>query len=233
MSEEIKKMNEQEIDEQKNDAIDLRSNFSTPEALHHFENLIREKRRRISKKKTPKKNIKKLPGGDYDYVDFGTMLEALNNDYPTWSWKASGTQPVQMFMNWIVVSAELEFWDEGIKRTFFSPGAAQIQIKRGGDPSNWKDILSISNSVKSANTDGLKKAINVATGRFGDVYRNAPEDPISDEQKNILVDTIERASEIDDRYSLDNVERNFGDIDEFSVEDYEKVMAILKRVVKE
>lgn len=196
-----------------------------------FEDAIRQKRKRIQKQKTPPKKVKKK--GSFDYVPDAEMFNKLNEEYPIWSWDEAGSQPVIQIMNWIVVSGKLTVIDEGVKRSFFSPGAAQIQIKKGGDPNNFQDVLSISNTVKSANTDGFKKAINRLTGAFSDVYKNEPEEVITDDQKSVIFDYISRAEEIDSRYSLHNIEAIYGDIESMNIKDYNKVISTLKNIIGE
>jgi len=233
------KMSGEKVNEYNNNSIVLRDSDNTVtridaefrRAVEELEKAIFEKRKKIAKKKTPKRKINKKAG--YDYVPAADMLNALNEDFPIWSWRAAGANPVQQVMNWIIVSGELEVIDNGIKRTFFSPGAAQIQVKSGSDPTDWRNVLSIANTVKSANTVGFHKAINVLTGEFSDVYQNAPEEPISIQQRHEVMDCISKAEEINNKYSLKAFENQYGDLDNWSIEDYEKAMSILTKIIGE
>jgi hypothetical protein len=199
--------------------------------LKEFEEAIKAKRKRVSSRKTPPRFIKKKVG--YDYVEKSKMKQALDEEYPIWSWLPAGTTPIIQIANWLIVCGQLEIVDNGAKRTFFSPGAAQIQIKQGGDYQNWRDILSVSNTVKSANIDGFKKAIAELTGLFSDVYKSAPDELIDDEQKTKLLAMIEKANKINQQYSLENISNKFGKPDDMTVADYKKIMDILTRVINQ
>jgi len=202
------------------------------EVIKHFEDLIRNKRKKNSKRKTRKKDVKRR-GDGFNYVEAGTMVNALSDAFPIWSWLPAGEQPVLQVANWIIVMGKLEVIDEGVKRSFFSPGAAQIQIKKNGDFQNWKDILSVSNTVKAANTDGLKKAINELTGLFGDVYNNKVEEQINESQKSILLEMLDKAEQINNAYNINAIEKKFGDIDNLTTDQFEKITTILKPIIGE
>ena len=194
-------------------------------AIKQFEDAIREKHKRTSKKKTPGNKVKQKSG--FDYVEAGEMRNALDSEYPIWSWKPAGETPVIKIMNWIMVSGVLEIIESGgIKRSFFSPGAAQIQIKKDGDPNNFKDILSISNTIKSANIDGFKKAINMLTGLFDDVYRNVKEEPADDKQTSQILELVDKVN--DERYSLDAIQKKYGDLNEITSSQADTIICILK-----
>jgi|TARA_R100001530_G_scaffold47170_2_gene35460 hypothetical protein len=128
------------------------------------------KHREISQRTTPKGQVKSRPDG-FDYVDEAYMRNELNKNYPVWSWKPAGEQPVQFLgSEWAIVSGELVVEDEGVVRRFFSPGAARIQFKRNL-PHTPENVIDIDKNLASANTNGFKRAINRLCNIADDVYR--------------------------------------------------------------
>jgi hypothetical protein len=131
--------------------------------------LIR-KHRDLSQRNTPKSHVKTRPDG-FDYVDEAYMRNQLGKNYPVWSWKPAGEEPVQFLgSEWAIVSGELVIEDEGVIRRFFSPGAARIQFKRG-QPHTPENVVDVDKNLASANTNGFKRAVNRLCNIADDVYR--------------------------------------------------------------
>ena len=194
------------------------------EDIKKFEDAIRKRHKETSKIKTDPRDVKQKAG--FDYVEVGKMRNALDTEFPIWSWDEAGTHPVTQILNWIIVTGKLTVMDNGVKRSFFSPGAAQIQVKRGGDPNNHKDILSISNAVKSANIDGFKKAINMLTGLFDDVYDNVKDEPANDQQINLITDLVDQVN--NPKYSMEVIETKFGPLNGITSLTADKIISVLK-----
>lgn len=161
------------------------------------------KHREISQRTTPKSQVKSRPDG-FDYVDEAYMRSELNKNYPVWSWKPAGEQPVQFLgSEWAIVAGELVVEDEGVVRRFFSPGSARVQFKRN-QPHTPENVIDIDKNLASANTNGFKRAINRLCNIADDVYRkqdlSLSEDDIAelsermdgldDEWKNKIMNSI-------------------------------------------
>tara|TARA_R110000796_G_scaffold90152_5_gene193872 strand:- start:7518 stop:8159 length:642 start_codon:yes stop_codon:yes gene_type:complete len=148
---------------------------------------ITEKHKEVSHIKTPKFYIKKKMG--MDYVEIGYMKSVADKEFPGWSWKVVNTEVLGSEA--YVVHGRLKWYDEGIWREGDMTAAHRIQKQRGTD-----SFVDIGNDVKSANTDCMKKALNMYMNVADDVYRNQVEDlELSDIQKS---DILVLASEIDD-----------------------------------
>ena len=90
-----------------------------------------------------------------------------------------------------VVHGRLKWYDEGIWRTGDMVAAHRIQTKRGTG-----DFVDIGNDIKAANTDCMKKAMNMYLNIADDVYRNQIEDlELSDEMKNEILVIASEISE--------------------------------------
>jgi hypothetical protein len=148
---------------------------------------ITEKHKEVSHIKTPKFYIKKKMG--MDYVEIGYMKSVADKEFPGWSWTIVKTETLGSEA--FVVHGRLKWYDEGIWREGDMTAAHRIQKQRGTD-----SFVDIGNDVKSANTDCMKKALNMYMNVADDVYRNQVEDlELSDIQKS---DILVLASEIDD-----------------------------------
>ena len=99
--------------------------------------------------------------------------------------------------------------------------AHRIQTKRGTD-----EFVDIGNDIKSANTDCMKKALNVYMDIAADVYRS--EDPtLDDKQYDKLMEIaskIDKETEITIAQKIDSQEINTGN--------YKAAIAKLERLSK-
>ena len=139
----------------------------------------------ISDMVTPKAYIKKKMG--LDYVEIGYMKAIADKEFPGWSWEIIKSEALGSEA--YVVHGRLKWYDNGVIRSGDMVAAHRIQKKRDS-----KDFVDVGNDIKAANTDCMKKALNMYLNIADDVYRNQYEDPeLSDEQIKtirILADEI-------------------------------------------
>ena len=129
----------------------------------------------ISKKKTPKAYIKKKMG--MDYVEIGYMKALADKEFPGWSWEIVKSEALGSAA--YVVHGRLKWYDNGVMRTGDMVAAHRIQTKKGSSG----EFVDVGNDIKSANTDCMKKALNMYMNIADDVYRNQYEDPeLTDDQ---------------------------------------------------
>ena len=114
------------------------------------------------------------------------MKNMANEQFPGWSWTI--IQSEALGSNAYVVHGRLKWFDNGIWREGDMVAAHRIQTKRGTD-----EFVDIGNDIKSANTDCMKKALNVYMDIAADVYRS--EDPTLDDTQYDRL--MEIASKID------------------------------------
>ena len=156
-------------------------------AVDIIRKVITKKHKGISDKVTPKPFIKKKMG--MDYCEIGYMKSIADQEFPGWSWTIVKTEVLGSEA--YVVHGRLKWYDEGIWREGDMCAAHRIQKKRGTN-----EFVDIGNDVKAANTDCVKKALNMYMNIADDVYRNQVEDlMLTDKQKN---DIIEVAAKIDE-----------------------------------
>jgi hypothetical protein len=128
----------------------------------------------ISDMVTPKAYIKKKMG--LDYVEIGYMKAIADKEFPGWSWEIIKSEALGSEA--YVVHGRLIWYDNGVMRKGDMVAAHRIQKKKGSD-----DFVDVGNDIKAANTDCMKKALNMYLNIADDVYRNQYEDPeLSDEQ---------------------------------------------------
>ena len=155
---------------------------------------IRDKRKRISNETTHSMFVEKKQG--YDYVKEEYLRSKLNEEYPLWSWSPAGSNPVQFLgAEWVVVSGTLRIDEDGFTKEFFSPGAARLHYK-GNSERTLNNIIDTDHSVGSANTNGLKRAINRLTNIADDVYRKQMIDPSLDVDEIEMIESM--MEELDD-----------------------------------
>ena len=133
---------------------------------------ITEHHKEVGKIETPKGLVKKKMG--FDYVELSYMKKIANEQFPGWSWtivksEALGTAAY-------VVHGRLKWFDNGLWREGDMVAAHRIQTKRNSD-----EFVEIGNDIKSANTDCMKKALNVYMDIAADVYRS--DDPSLDDEQ--------------------------------------------------
>jgi hypothetical protein len=138
----------------------------------------------IGKIETPKGLVKKKQG--FDYVELSYMKNMANEQFPGWSWTI--VKGEALGSNAYVVHGRLKWLDNGLWREGDMVAAHRIQTKRGTD-----EFVDIGNDIKSANTDCMKKALNVYMDIAADVYRS--EDPTLDD--NQYKELMEKANKLD------------------------------------
>jgi hypothetical protein len=144
----------------------------------------------ISDRVTPKAYIKKKMG--LDYVEIGYMKALADQEFPGWSWEIINSEALGSEA--YVVHGRLKWYDNGVMRTGDMVAAHRIQKKKNSDM-----FVDVGNDIKSANTDCMKKALNMYMNIADDVYRNQYEDPeLSDEQVREI--TVLAKSISDDKY---------------------------------
>lgn len=133
------------------------------------EGLMKSGRQIRSETPTPPSQVKRKQ--DFDYVEERWMKHQLNEHFPNWSWTPSGNNPVQFLgSEWVIVSGSLVINDNGVPRTFFSPGSARVMFKRD-QPHTAENVIDIDNNVAAANTNAFKRAVNRLCNIADDVYR--------------------------------------------------------------
>ena len=133
---------------------------------------ITEQHKAIGRIETPKGLIKKRQG--FDYVELSYMKNMANEQFPGWSWTIISSEALGS--NAYVVHGRLKWIDNGLWRQGDMVAAHRIQTKRGTN-----EFVDIGNDIKSANTDCMKKALNVYMDIAADVYRS--EDPSLDDDQ--------------------------------------------------
>jgi hypothetical protein len=220
--------------------------------ITQFKREITKKYQDISRKKTPKKFIKKRPDG-FDYVEESIMRDLLDKYFPLWSWE--GHDVKFLGYAWIVVTGHLIIVDEGLLafginppvRKFFGTGAARIQykkevidkvlteiegrkvwkeVRRKGEVGNPNDVIDIDKNLKSANTQALKFAINRLCRIADDVYKKRSELGVTQEQAAILNEFIEKHK--DNAIVMEFIERN---IDNVTPDNFNLFMNKLKTLI--
>jgi len=128
----------------------------------------------ISDMVTPKAYIKKKMG--LDYVEIGYMKAIADKEFPGWSWEIINSEALGSGA--YVVHGRLKWYDNGVMRIGDMVAAHRIQKKQG-----TQVFVDVGNDIKAANTDCMKKALNMYLNIADDVYKNQYEDPsLSDEQ---------------------------------------------------
>lgn len=158
------------------------------DAISKFEESIRKTHDKASKKKTNPNHVKQKAG--MDYVEFNYMRNQVNDLYPIWSTKNLQIKHELINSGWVAVQLELHWIDNGVPRQGVSAAAHRIAFKSNQErvPEN---IVDLSNDVKAAVTDALKKAFNTYLNISDDIYRNIEIEPISKDQRNAMYKIIE------------------------------------------
>tara|TARA_R100001530_G_scaffold110437_1_gene77748 strand:- start:712 stop:1305 length:594 start_codon:yes stop_codon:yes gene_type:complete len=178
---------------------------------------ITKQHKKIGKIETPKGLIKKKQG--FDYVELSYMKNIANEQFPGWSWTIVNSEALGS--NAYVVHGRLKWFDNGVWREGDMVAAHRIQTKR--DSSEFVDI---GNDIKSANTDCMKKALNVYMDIAADVYRS--EDPaLDDEQYEKLMKTSKKIG-IDTQLVISKKIDN----GEINANNYKASLAKLERMAK-
>ena len=178
---------------------------------------ITKQHKAIGKIETPKGLVKKKQG--FDYVELSYMKSVANEQFPGWSWNIIKGEALGS--NAYVVHGRLKWLDNGLWREGDMVAAHRIQTKRGTD-----EFVDIGNDIKSANTDCMKKALNVYMDIAADVYRS--EDPtLDDEQYEKLMKTSKKIG-IDTQLVISKKIDN----GEINANNYKASLAKLERMAK-
>jgi hypothetical protein len=152
---------------------------------------ITELHKEVSNIDTPRFYVKQKMG--IDYVEYSYMRDVADKYFPGWSWhiiksEALGSESY-------VVHGRLRWYDNGIWREGDAVAAHRIQKKRGSD-----EFVDIGNDIKAANTDTIKKALNMYLNIADDVYRNRIEDlSLTEEQIESIMTAQESIEDADIR----------------------------------
>ena len=118
----------------------------------------------------------------------------------------------------------LRWYDNGIWREGDAVAAHRIQKKRGSD-----EFVDIGNDIKAANTDAIKKALNMFLNIADDVYRNRVEDlSLTEEQ----IESIMTAQEYIEEEEIRNRIVNSLKRGEILKTDYNRVMKHIDKIKK-
>ncbi len=146
---------------------------------------IQKRHTEVSLLKTPKPFILKILG--HNYVKLPYMRKVADTHYPGWSWEIVSYN-TQVDKNgvaqFILVHGRLKWYENGLWRSGDMVAAHRIQKKTG----STTDLVNPGNDIKAANTDCMKKAMNVFMNIADDVYEAQAEDPeLSDDQKEEIL----------------------------------------------
>lgn len=163
-------------------------NSAALEAVKEFEESIRQKHKKVSDTKTNPNHVKQKAG--MDYVEFAYMKGQANYYYPIWGTKNLVIKHEMINAGWVVVQLDLYWIDDGIPRQGVCAAAHRIAFKKDHEriPEN---IVDLSNDVKAAVTDALKKGFNTYMNISDDIYRHLEIEDITDEQKELLYSIVE------------------------------------------
>jgi len=137
--------------------------------------------------KTPKRDKKGTPIigqiQGLDYIIEGYMRSELDKYFTGWSWESAGNPPLQIVLNYVVVTGHLKIIDRHLLafgivppyRYYMGCGGARIQFK-SNKPMTPENVVDIDKNVKSANSNALKVAINRLCHIGDDVYKKRIED---------------------------------------------------------
>ena len=179
---------------------------------------ITRQHKKIGKIETPKGLVKKKQG--FDYVELSYMKNMANEQFPGWSWIIIKGEALGS--NAYVVHGRLKWFDNGLWREGDMVAAHRIQTKRGSE----NEFVDIGNDIKSANTDCMKKALNVYMDIAADVYRS--EDPTLDDYQYETL--MEKAAKINKDTELTIAKKI--DSQEINTSNYKAALAKLERLSK-
>lgn len=136
----------------------------------------------VSEIKTPIEFIEKKL--DIDYVKADYMRLIATKYYPGWSWTQDGQPKIKFIsegtelyppQSFIMVKGTLSWEEFGVARVGGMSAAHQMKFTRrpskGKGPLEAWILVDPGNDIKSANTDCLKKALNLYLNICDDVYR--------------------------------------------------------------
>ena len=157
---------------------------------------IQETHKTVSAKETPRMFIKQKLGNDYVQLPYMRMI--ADAFYPGWSWEIV-SYSVQVnkdgVAQFITIHGRLKWYESGLWRSGDMVAAHRIQKKTGSD----SDLVDPGNDIKAANTDCIKKAMNVFMNIADDVYKAHAEDPeLSDEQIKEIIAQAKKLDKVDE-----------------------------------
>jgi len=157
------------------------------DSVKKIQKAITRKHKRVSRIETPKAFVKKKQG--FDYTEYSYMREVADKEYPGWSWTIVSTQFVGDAA--FLIHGRLKWFDEGIWREGDVTASHRVQKS-----TKTNAYLDIGNDVKAANTDAIKKAMNMYLNIADDVYKNIVEDmELTDKQVEDMIKVAETISE--------------------------------------
>jgi hypothetical protein len=168
---------------------------------------ITAKHKKVSDMETPNHFVKKKMG--MDYCEYSYMREIAEKEYPGWSWEIISEE--MLGTEAYKVHGRLTYFD-GKWRRGDAVAAHRVQKKRGTG-----EFVDIGNDVKAANTDCIKKALNMYLNIADDVYRNQVEDlELSDEKKDAILEIagecskmrLEEIKKLIDNHTINNANYN-------------------------
>lgn len=178
---------------------------------------IFKKRKEISGIVPPKEKVhkfgekkKQVNWSDLEYIDEDWMREKLSELF-IWSWEGCGSQPLQVFpsIGQVAFTGTLEIIDNGIIRKFTACAGSAIKLKKDM-PISVEAIVNFSNDTKAANTDALKKAINMLTNIGDPIYGKSMLAQTNPEYKKRLESLREQVSEENKKLFDDTLKTNYG-----------------------
>ena len=178
---------------------------------------VTEQHTKVSQIETPKAYVYKKQG--FDYVKLEYMRAIADKNFPGWSWTIISTEVLGSEA--YVVHGRLKWFDNGIWRKGDMVAAHRIQTKRGGDANDFVDI---GNDIKSANTDCMKKALNVYLDIAADVYRSEDYE-LADKEREDLLKWASKAGMYQE--ILDNIEEG-----SLNANNFEGSLAKLRRLAE-
>jgi hypothetical protein len=158
------------------DMITALANVSLIQSKEHFRAELRSYIVTPYDQKTPVEKIKKRPDG-YDYVESSFMDYETKKFMPLYEYTLLH---VSWEMGWVNCIVSLK--DRITGNTELGAGSARIQVSRGVETPGFRDVIDMSNNIKSALTNAIKNA----QSRFGiaaDVYQRRESIPTDDERK--------------------------------------------------
>ena len=176
---------------------------------------------KISDMKTPKAFVRKVMG--LDYVEIGYMKAIADKEFPGWSWEIINSEALGSAA--YVVHGRLKWYDNGVMRIGDMVAAHRIQIKKGSS----NEFVNVGNDIKSANTDCMKKALNMYMNIADDIYKNQFEDP---ELTTIQIDQLRVYADEISQSKLETINKLIED-GIINNSNYKGSLAKLKREAKE
>tara|TARA_X000001388_G_scaffold27426_3_gene19356 strand:+ start:2195 stop:2800 length:606 start_codon:yes stop_codon:yes gene_type:complete len=192
-------------------------NIEVKEALNEVTN----QHNKISSIVTPKAFVKKVMG--LDYVEIGYMKAIADKEFPGWSWEIINSEALGSAA--YVVHGRLKWYDNGVMRIGDMVAAHRIQIKKGSS----NEFVNVGNDIKSANTDCMKKALNMYMNIADDIYKNQFEDP---ELTTIQIDQLRVYADEISQSKLETINKLIED-GIINNSNYKGSLAKLKREAKE